>query len=206
MHWAATQKPGTTPADAAENLAGFYLDHLPDLAEGTAAYVDKMPGNYAHLGDIARAFPNARIIDVNRDPRDTALSMWREYFGAEGMFYTHDLEWLAAEANRYRAYMRHWDRLLPGRIHHMRYEDLVTGFATHTRALADHCGLRFEDAMLHPHLTPGAVRTAAQLQVRQPVHAGSIGKWAAAGPHLTRFVDALDPDLWPDLAPQQGVA
>ncbi|CUK07527.1 hypothetical protein RUE5091_02958 [Ruegeria denitrificans] len=85
------------------------MGKLPELIEGTTAFVDKAPGNYAFLGEVAQAFPKAVILNVLRDPRDVVLSMWRASFSAGGLYYTLDLKWMAAEANRYRR--RSWPGL-----------------------------------------------------------------------------------------------
>src|SRR4029079_18735894 len=50
-------------------------------------YLDKQPLNFLHLDLIATLFPNARVIHCVRNERDTALSIWMQYFaGAEENF------------------------------------------------------------------------------------------------------------------------
>lgn len=183
----------------AQNLAEFYADALPEIADGTLAFVDKAPGNYAYLGAIAQAFPNAVIVNVERDPRDVALSMWRTHFGAGGMFYTHDQTWMAAEANRYRRYMQHWHAELPGRIHDVRYEHLVNNLEEVAKELAHLCDLPFEEAMLSPDKSSDAIRTASNLQARKPVSTASVGGWQAVSEHFEHFVNGLDAELWPEV-------
>ncbi|WP_160175191.1 tetratricopeptide repeat-containing sulfotransferase family protein [Ruegeria halocynthiae] len=196
---AETQPPAWR---AAHSLADFYVEKLPNLPERAAAFVDKAPGNYAFLGEIARAFPNAIILNVLRDPRDIALSMWRANFGAGGLYYTHDLKWMAAEANRYRRYMLHWHNVLPGRIHDIRYEMLVHNVEDTAKQLARICDLPFQDSMLSPDKSPNAIKTASNLQARKPVNTSSIGAWQVAADQLAPFVKNLDADLWPDIKGQ----
>ncbi len=183
----------------AQTLTEFYADALPEIADGTRAFVDKAPGNYAYLGAIAQAFPNAVIVNVERDPRDVALSMWRTHFGAGGMFYTHDQSWMAAEANRYRRYMQHWHAVLPGRIHDVRYEHLVNNLEEVAKELAQLCDLPFEEAMLSPDKSSDAIRTASNLQARKPVSTTSVGGWQAVADSLESFVKGLDAELWPEV-------
>lgn len=194
--WA--RKAEADPSNAPD-LAEYYLNSLPDLAEGTVAFVDKAPGNYAFVGAMAQAFPDAVILNVERDPRDVALSMWRTHFGAGGMYYTHDLTWMAAEANRYRRYIQHWQAELPGRIHKIGYEYLVNNLRPAAEELAQLCDLHFEKSMLSPQKAPDAVRTASNLQVRQPVTSASVGSWKAVADDFAPFVQGLDTDLWPDI-------
>ncbi|WP_120634706.1 tetratricopeptide repeat-containing sulfotransferase family protein [Ruegeria sp. EL01] len=198
-HWARKAHAQPSEWQAADKLADHYVEHLPNLTEGAVAFVDKAPGNYAYIGAIAQAFPNAVILNVERDPRDVALSMWRTHFGAAGLYFTHDLKWMAAEANRYRRYVLHWQNLLPGRIHNIGYEHLVSNLKDTVEDLARICDLQFQEAMLSPHDLPDAVKTASNLQVRQPISASSVGRWQSVADHFKPFVKALDADLWPNL-------
>ena len=114
---------------------------------------------------------------------------------------------MAAEANRYRRYMRHWQDILPGRIHDVRYEYLVNNLKDATQELAQVCDLPFEDGMLSPQSSSDAVRTASSLQVRKPVTAASVGRWQMAAEYLAPFIDGLDAELWADfLAMSEGGA
>ena len=198
-HWARKAEADPSEWQPAQKLADFYAESLPDIAEDAAAFVDKAPGNYAYLGAMAQAFPNAVILNVERDPRDIALSMWRTHFGAGGLYFTHDLKWMAAEANRYRRYMLHWHKELPGRIHNISYEHLVNNLEAATAELARICDLPFEDGMLSPQSSSDAVKTASSLQVRQPVNASSVGRWREVADHFAPFVRGLDAELWPSL-------
>ncbi|EEE37623.1 putative TPR/sulfotransferase domain protein [Rhodobacteraceae bacterium KLH11] len=196
-HWA--RKSDASELQQAGNLAEFYIEHLPDLRPDATAFVDKAPGNYAYVGAIAQAFPNALILNITRDPRDIALSMWRAHFGAGGLYFSHDFKWMAAEANRYRRYMDHWDHLLPGRIQTVSYETLVGDFKPSVSGLATLCDLTFEEAMLSPQSATDAVRTASGLQIRQAVTTSSVGRWKTVEDHLAPFIRALDAELWPEL-------
>lgn len=197
--WARKAEANAPDWRETHKLADFYLEKLPALSGDTVAFVDKAPGNYAFLGDIAAAFPDAVILNVLRDPRDVALSMWRANFGAGGLYYTHDLNWMAAEANRYQRYMRHWHEGLPGRIHDIRYETLVENLQDTAHELARICDLPFEEAMLSPDKSPNAIKTASNLQARKPVNTASVGGWQALSDQLEPFVKGLDAELWPGL-------
>ena len=57
--------------------------------------------------------------------------------------------------NQYKGYletMDHWDKLLPGRVHHVIYEDLVQDTERQSRRIiCDILGLPWEDAVLTAH-------------------------------------------------------
>jgi len=179
-------------------FADGYLKGLPDMPEGTAAFVDKMPANYRYIGFLANAMPQARFVWLQRDPRDVALSMWRTYFPAPAMGYTFDLQAMAMVANMHQQYLAHWQALFPDRILAIRYEDIVADVKGSSRQLADFCGLDWVEDMTRPERNTAAVRTASVGQVRQGVHRRSVGGWTRLETSLQPFVDGLDRRLWPE--------
>jgi hypothetical protein len=73
--------------------------------------------------------------------------------------------------------MDHWDAVLPGKILHVQYEELVADPEANIRRLLGHCGLAFEPACLNFHATARSVRTASAEQVRQPLYTSGVGYW-----------------------------
>lgn len=187
-------------ADAAREFVAAYVRGLPPMPADARAFVDKMPGNYKHLGYIAAALPDAVVISVRRDPRDVALSMWHIPFGADRMAFSFDQRWMARELNEYARVMAHWARLFPGRVVEMHYETLVNDIDGQSRRLAQASGLDWRPGMARPHENTNAVRTASLQQVRQPVSARSVGGWRRHADALADLIAGLDRDLWPDLA------
>ena len=62
--------------------------------------------------------------------------------------------------------MRHWDALLPGRVLHVPYEQLVGDQEGWSRRLLQHCGLPWDDSVLEFHKTERDVQTASLSQAR----------------------------------------
>ena len=154
-------------------------------------FVDKFPGNVFHLPLILLALPNARIVDVRRDPLDCCVSLFAQSF-AGGQAYSYDL---ADLGRHYASYVRladHLSAVLPGRILRVRYEDVVDDLEGQTWRMLDHLGLPFEPACLRFDERTGAVRTASSEQVRRPVSRSSIGRWRRFAAHLAPLVDALE--------------
>lgn len=55
-----------------------YLSHTQWYAHGKAFYTDKLPASFIHVGHIARALPQARILHLVRGPMDTCFSNLKE--------------------------------------------------------------------------------------------------------------------------------
>jgi tetratricopeptide (TPR) repeat protein len=157
-------------------LGERYLAETAPLRSGRAHFTDKLPNNFSHIGLIHAILPRAIIIDARRHPMDACLSNFKQYF-AEGQTFSYDLEDLGRYYRCYLSLMDHWDTVLPGKVLHVNYEQLVDDTQATVRGLLAHCGLPFEEACLRFHETRRAVRTASAEQVRQPIYTSAVGYW-----------------------------
>lgn len=153
-------------------------------------YLDQDPLNFRYLHIAAAMFPQARVIHVRRDPRDTALSLWSQDFAHPDMAFAYDFADMAAFMEGHDALMRHWHASLRIPIYELDYEKLVT----HTEAtLADLRNFIGAPAREPDHPEAGApVQSASVWQARQPVYRTSVGRWrhyAPYVPELEKFGD-----------------
>jgi sulfotransferase family protein len=79
-----------------------YLRELHALDPGASRIVDKMPGNFGHLGLIALMLPGAKVIAYDRDPRDIGRSIFTFRF-----YGSHDLADLGWYIGQHRRMMAH---------------------------------------------------------------------------------------------------
>ena len=164
------------PADWLRSRAGAYLAGAGEAAKDAQRFVDKQPYNFLHVGLIAMLFADARIVWCRRDPRDIALSIYSESFSPLSTYATDldDIAFMIAEQERL---MRHWQAVSPLPILELRYEDVVADTDAQIRRLIDFGGLPWDDRCLAFHASGRSVQTLSRWQVRQPVHARSVGRW-----------------------------
>ncbi len=194
-----TSEDGTGfDSEAARKMAKDFRELMPPIPDDSIAFVDKMPHNYQRVGFLLAAFPNAKIINMLRDPRDVGLSKWIRRFPAPGMRYASNLKSIAHSANLYRRYMAHWDKIFGDRILTVRYEELVADPKTYSRKVTDFCGIEWHESMVHPEKNTGTVRTASIDQVRNKISTKSIGGWRDVADHIRPMLDGFDPELWPE--------
>jgi Flp pilus assembly protein TadD len=137
---------------------------------------DKSLTNFALLGLIHLAFPNARFIHVRRDAVDSCLSCFSSLLTS--VPYCFDLGELGRYYAAYESVMAHWREVLPpGVLLEVCYEEMVANFEPTARALIAHCGLDWHPDCLAFDRNVRAVTTASALQVREPVHDRSVGRW-----------------------------
>ena len=91
--------------------------------------------------------------------------------------------------------MDHWDRVLPGRVLRVQYEEMVNDTENQVRRLLDYCGLPFEEACLRFHETRRAIRTPSAEQVRQPIYTQALQQLRHYEKHLGPLKEALGPVL-----------
>ncbi|MGB7905770.1 MAG: sulfotransferase, partial [Steroidobacteraceae bacterium] len=159
---------------------------------GVPRFIDKMPNNWLHAGLIHLMLPNARIVDVRRDPMGCCWSCFRQHF-ARGQHYTYSLEDLGRYYRDYVELMAHVDTVLPGRVHRVLYERLVEDTDAEVRRLLEHCGLPFDAACLRFHESPRSVATASSEQVRRPIYREALEQWRHYEPWLDPLRLALGP-------------
>jgi len=167
---------GGAPAGQFAALGSRYIAETMPLRRGRPRFTDKLPNNFSHVGLIQAILPNATIIDARRHPMDACFSTFRQHF-ASGQTFSYDLEDLGRYYRCYLSLMDHWDSVLPGKVLHVQYEELVRDPEANIRRLLEHCGLPFEPACLNQHETSRAVRTPSAEQVRQPIYTQAVGYW-----------------------------
>jgi hypothetical protein len=178
-------------ADQWRRLGEEYMERTRIYRKGSAPFfIDKMPNNFLHLGLILVALPNAKIIDARRHPLACCLSGFKQHF-AMGQHFSYSLEDLGRYYRDYTAFMAHFDRVAPGRVHRVFYENLVDHTEAEVRALLDYCGLDFEPSCLRFYENSRAVRTASSEQVRRPIFRDGVEQWRNFEPWLQPLKTAL---------------
>ena len=164
-------------ADDFRRLGEAYLADTRAYRSGQRPFfIDKMPNNFRHIGLIHLMLPNARIIDVRREPMSCCFSNFKQLF-ANGQEFTYGIEDIARYYRAYLDLMHHWDRVLPGRVLHVHHEDVVADLEGSVRRILDYCGLDFEPACISFHETQRAVRTPSSEQVRRPIFRDGLDQW-----------------------------
>lgn len=157
---------------------------------GRPRFTDKLPNNFSFIGFAQLILPNATFINARRHPLDSCLGNYKQLFG-KGQHFTYDMQELGLYYRQYHDIMKHWHRVLPGRILDVHYEETVADLEGQVRRILAHCGLPFEEACLRFHETERPVRTASSEQVRQPLYTRSLGTWRRYEKHLGIWLEDL---------------
>ncbi|HLZ99043.1 MAG TPA: sulfotransferase [Steroidobacteraceae bacterium] len=193
-HAAATYEQSLIGGRTDENtilrgIADNYLALLGELSADALRVVDKMSANFLHLGLIHAAFPNARIIHMQRNPVDTCLSIYFQNV-QNSNFFANDLEDLAHYYREYLRVMEHWRLVLPEHsLLEVPYESLVDDPETWSRAMVQFSGLEWDSRCNDFDRAQRPVSTLSKWQVRQPINKASVERWR----NYRQFVGPLLP-------------
>ncbi len=174
-----------------ERMAERYISQtLAHRPLGLPRFVDKMLGNFSHVGLIHLMFPRAAIVDARRHPMACAFSCYKQLFSRR-MSFSYDLGELGSYYRDYVELMEHMDAVLPGRVHRVHYEQLVADPEREVRRLLDYCRLPFERECLRFYANPRVVQTVSSEQVRRPIYSEAVDQWRHYEPWLKPLKDAL---------------
>ncbi|KAL9190319.1 hypothetical protein ACHAXT_007530 [Thalassiosira profunda] len=166
---------------------GQSKDDQPDPTR----FADKMLTNYMNVGFIHLLFPNALILHVAREPMDSVFSAFKHDFPPGGLDYTSEFRGLARLYHNYRDIMEHWDKVLPGRVTHVRYEDMVTDLPNVAPKIIEAVGVPWDPTVLDFHKKKHAVNTLSTTQVRKGMYSHHFKGWKRYEEFLQPLLDLV---------------
>jgi hypothetical protein len=165
--------------------------------------VDKLNTNNRNVGYIHALFPHALILHVVRNPMDSVFSSYKHDFNVidtqpdgstKNLDNMCEFDSLATVYKAYRESMTLWEKVLPpGRIFHIRYEEMVDDLEGVAKAVIKAAGLDWHDSVLDFHKKKQAVNTFSSTQVRKGIYSSAIEAWKKYESQLQPLKDLLGP-------------
>lgn len=191
--WAAAQAFEARNTSAADPWGDIALDYLSMLDQrfGTdGRIVDKTLNHSRFMGLILHALPRAKVLWLRRNPEDTAISVFRNYFAAP-LPWSWSLEDIGRYFKKDDALYAHWAALFPDRILTIPYEKMVADPKPWISKILAHAGLSEEPGVFEPHKQEArSVLTASVAQVREPISAKQVGAAKAYEKFMGPFKEA----------------
>jgi tetratricopeptide (TPR) repeat protein len=164
-----------------QQAAKLYESSIRKRQLNTPFVIDKLPANFQSVGLIKVIFPQAKIIHLSRNFKDTALSIFKNHFAANEP-YMCDLKELSSYHSLYKQLMHHWHNSYPNTILELGYEDLVSTPRLSIEKALEYCGLKSQSSCWKSSIqkqTPDAMRivkTLSSAQVMAPIHQRGVGR------------------------------
>ncbi len=170
-------------------LGEQYIQSTRLLTGSTEKFVDKMPLNVLYAGFIIEAMPNAKIICLDRNPLDTIISNFRQLFAVNFSYYNYaysllDTAKFFVEFHKLRQF---WQSRYPDNFLVVNYQQLVSNSEVEAKKIISFCGLEWQENCLNIESNKSPVATASAVQVREPIHGRSIGRWK----HYEKYLDEV---------------
>lgn len=153
---------------------------------------EKSPWHAFYWREILEGFPEARVIHIIRDPRDSSLSWKRARQGPRNVFVL---------ARRWAAYQDVMDAVRAGwpaeRYHELHYEALVEDPEACCRAMCRFLGEDYDEAMLAFHKADDRYNTdnVNRENLTKPVMKDNFGKWREQlSPEEIRWIESVAGD------------
>ena len=160
-----------------KELRQGYFKRINADISGFSYFIDQLPTNFIHVNLIRAAFPEATIIEVERDLNDVLVSNFCFLFGPQNMPFSYDLDDLTQFLGFYRSL-----KLTPDIS--VSYEQFVS--KPNDTLAGIFKSLRLE--MTQTSSNVSAVATGSLVQVRQKVYTSSVNKWQ-------KFTTVFEPHL-----------
>lgn len=173
-------------------LRDNYIKSVNSLHDGALYYIDKMPENFAYLGFILLAFPEAKIIHTVRHPAAVIWSCYQTDFG-QAHAYSNSIETLIQYYSGYERLMHHWKSIFKDRIFDLSYEAFVSDPNNEMAKLMEYLAIENSGNTASKILNDSnyRVKTASLHQVREPLHNKAIDKWKNYSEFLLPVQDAF---------------
>jgi len=175
------------------NFSNEYIRYLKTFSDDAERITDKMPDNFLSLGFFRLLFPKAHIIHCRRNPIDTCLSIYFQFF-VQANGYAYDLKILGEYYNEYKRIMAYWRDSPFIEMYEVQYEELVADQEKISKELIEFVGLEWDEQCMEFHKNKRPVRTASSDQVRRPMYTNSVERWKKYEKHLAPLIETLDID------------
>jgi tetratricopeptide (TPR) repeat protein len=175
-----------------QRFSTYFFSQTQNYFDNNPAFlIDKNPNNFLHLSLIFRLFPDAKVINLMRDPMDNIVSMYKQHF-SKGNDYAFSIESIINYMQGYLYLMQHWTKHFEQGIYHLNYADLVSEPNTQIRKLLSFCNLPFQQQCIEFYRSDRPVLTPSASQVRQPINKNALKSGMHYSPFLERYMPAIN--------------
>jgi hypothetical protein len=157
---------------------------------------DKAPQNFLWIGFIKIFLPNSKIIHCYRNPKDNCLSIYKNHFSSNTMFWAYDQKDIAEYYILYSKLLEYWKTKFKNFIFDANYENIVSSPEKEVKKIISFCDLEWDPECLNFYKnkkTP--VQTVSVSQASKPIYKSSVNSNVGYSKYLSGMFDVLDSKL-----------
>ena len=154
--------------------------------------IDKLPVNYRWVGFIINAFPEAKIIHIERNPMAVCWSNYKTSFVDYGMDFNLSQQDIAKYYSLYFNLINFWKSKYKKNIFHINYENFVNDFEENSKKILNFLDLKWEDQIKNYDKNLRPVTTASFQQVREGIKKNTSSVWKKYRNYLKPMQETLN--------------
>ena len=168
----------------------YYYDKTTKISN-SSFIIDKLPSNFRWVGFIIKAFPEAKIIHIERNPMAVCWSNYKNFFLDNGLDFNLTQKDVAKYYSMYSHLMDFWNTKYKNKIFNVKYEIFVQNFEENSKKILNYLDLSWEDQLLEYQKTNRPVTTASHQQVREKIKKDTSEKWKIYSNYLKVMRETL---------------
>ena len=168
-----------------------YFNFIKNFNSEKIFITDKGLFNFQWIGFIKILFPDAKIINCVREPKDNCLSIYKNLFENEGHWCYNKKE-LVDCYKLYVDLMEFWNKKIPGEIYDIKYEDLIANPESKIKDLIFATGLEWNEKCLKYNENKNAIKTLSVNQARKRIYSTSVSLYEKYKPFLKGLSENLE--------------
>ena len=183
-------KDKRTYEDIIIKIRSLYSKSINNLSD-KQFIIDKLPLNFKWIGFIVKAFPEAKILHLNRNPMAVCWSNYKINFRDAGMEFTLSQEDLAEYYALYNEIMNYWINSFEKNIINISYENFVLDYEKNSKIIINELDLNWENDIKKYKEIDKPVETASLHQVRGEIKKNTSDQWKSYERYLSKLQEIL---------------
>ena len=161
---------------SAELINQNYLKIIENYNIEKKIFTDKTLLNFNWIGMIKICFPEAKVVNCIRNPKDNCISIYKNLFDHEG-------DWCYNEKNLETYYKLHlsmidfWKKKLPDFVYEIKYENLINDSTNQIKQLIKFCNLEWDQNCLNFYNNRNSIKTLSVKQARKKIYKTSVNSF-----------------------------
>ena len=172
-------------------IRNSYYDQIKRISDDHYI-IDKLPVNYRWVGFIINAFPEAKIIHIERNPMAVCWSNYKTSFVDYGMDFNLSQQDIAKYYSLYFNLINFWKSKYKKNIFHINYENFVNDFEENSKKILNFLDLKWEDQLKNYDKSIRPVTTASFQQVREGIKKNTSISWKKYRNYLKPMQETLN--------------
>jgi len=172
-------------------IRNSYYDQIKRISDDHYI-IDKLPVNYRWVGFIINAFPEAKIIHIERNPMAVCWSNYKTSFVDYGMDFNLSQQDIAKYYSLYFNLINFWKSKYKKNIFHINYENFVNDFEENSKKILNFLDLKWEDQIKNYDKNLRPVTTASFQQVREGIKKNTSSVWKKYRNYLKPMQETLN--------------